>query len=137
MLAAAVLLTLCLAACSAETTSEDAFTVRVVCESDGVWQIFYSCYLDGEYYGMGGMADLDGVELTEDTDLSVSFTRSFLGEDADLSQFSIDFSPYGENDTSEIGTTNQVAINAEYGQSYTVVLSGDRESGLQAELQEP
>ena len=86
---------------------------------------------------MGGMADLDGVELTEDTDLSVSFTRSFLGEDADLSQFSIDFSPYGENDTSEIGTTNQVAINAEYGQSYTVVLSGDRESGFQAELQEP
>ena len=55
------------------------FTVRVVCESDGVWQIFYSCYLDGEYYGMGGMADLDGVELTEDTDLSVSFTPVFSG----------------------------------------------------------
>lgn len=137
VLAAVLLLVFCLAACGGQNAAEDAFTIRVVCESDGIWQIFYSCYLDGEYCGMGGVADLDGGELTEETDLSISFTRSFLGQDADISQFSMDFSPYGQDDTSEIGTTNRVAIRAEYGQSYMVFLSGDRDSGFQAALGTP
>ena len=134
----AMILALTLTSCSNEPTEQtatDAFSVTVVCESEDIYQIFYSCYIDDEYYGMGGMADLDGGEITADTDLTLSFTSSFLGEDADITKFSIDFSPYGKDDTSEIATTNRVYIDAEYGENYTIIFSGDKDSGFTAELQ--
>ena len=56
------LLLMGLASCGQPGGKEDSFTVNVVCESEGLAQIFYSCYVDGEYRGMGGIADLDGAE---------------------------------------------------------------------------
>ena len=111
------------------------FTVKVRCESTGIYQIFYTCYIDGESCGMGGMADLNGGEITAETDLTLTFTESYL-EGKDISRFAIDFSPYGKDDTSEIATTEKVYIDAEYGNTYTVVISRDEDSGFTAQLQD-
>lgn len=132
----AVILTLCLSSCGKkEEAATDSFSLNIICESEGIYQIYYSCYFDDEYYGMGGMSDLDKKELTADTELKPVFSKSYFEGREDLSGFSIDFSPYGKDDTSEAGTTNSVYIPAEYGGSYTIVFSGDREKGFTAELQ--
>ena len=105
-----------LAAGCGSKPAEDAFTVEVRCESQGVYQLYYTYYLDGESCGMGGKARLDGRE--------------------DIRTFAIDFSPYGKDDVREIGTTNRLEIPAEYGKRWVVVFSGDRETGYTAQLQE-
>lgn len=130
----AVLLSLAVSACGQDTTpAEDSFTVQVLCESKGIYQLFYSCYLGDAQYSSGAMADLDGNEITADTDLTLVFSRSFF-EESDLSRFAMDFSPYGKDDVSEIATTERVSFAAEYGKTYTIVFSGDREQGFQATL---
>ena len=115
-------------------TAADSFTLNVECESEGIYQIFYTFYLDGGEMGMGGMADLDGGPLGTEP-LSITFTSDQL-EGGDPAGFSIDFSPYGENDTAEIATTEPVSIDAAYGESYTVRFYGSREEGFAAELVE-
>lgn len=132
----AALLALSVTACGGKTAAE-AFTIKVICESSGLEKIFYSCYLDDVYYAQGGMADLDGQELAPGTELELVFPKSYFEETSDISRFSIDFSPYGAGDTSEIMTTEKVPIAAEYGKTYTIRFSGDRGSGFHAELQEP
>ena len=106
-----------LAAGCGSKPAEDAFTVEVRCESQGVYQLYYTYYLDGESCGMGGMADLDGRELTAETELRLEFSKARL-------------------DVREIGTTNRLEIPAEYGKRWVVVFSGDRETGYTAQLQE-
>lgn len=122
-----------LTACS-EKTVDDAITIKVICESKELYQIYYTCYVDDIKCNSGGWADLDGGEITEKTDLSAVMNKELLEKD-DISHFSIDFSPYGKNDTSEIATTDKIYIDAEYGKSYTIIFSGDREHGFKAELQ--
>ena len=131
------LLTACflmLSACGAGNEKENSFTVKVVCESPEIQQIFYTYYIGGASRGMGGMADLEGETLTEATDLTLTFPRSYFEEGDDVGTFSMDFSPYGEGDTSEIATTDPVEIPAAWGGTYTVVFSGDKETGFRAEL---
>lgn len=130
-------LVLLLSACEAapEEAADPSFTVRVICESEDVYQIFYTFYIGDESRGMGGMADLEGKALTNETDLTLTFTESYL-ESADISQFSMDFSPYGKDDISEIGTTNRVYIPAEYGAAYTIVFAGNEADGFTATLEE-
>ena len=89
------MLALCLTACG-QAAGGDAFTVQVICESPDIYQIFYTYYLGDEALGMGGMADLEGGEITPDSDLSLTFPASYFADGADLSQFTMDFSPYGE-----------------------------------------
>ncbi|MEA4912081.1 MAG: hypothetical protein VB092_05630 [Oscillospiraceae bacterium] len=129
---AAVLLA-CMSACDAPAA--DALTVKIQCACDGeeIHQIYYSCYLGGEYYSMGGMADLDGNALTSDTPLERVFDKSYF-DGSDPTALSMDFSPYGKDDTSERGTTNKVELNAAYGQSCTILLSGNKEDGYTARL---
>ena len=111
-MACVIVLALGLSACGGqETEGGDAFTVRVVCQSEDVYQIFYTCYVGGESRGMGGMADLEGGELTEDTDLTLTFPRSYFEEGDDVGTFSM-----------------------AWGGTYTVVFSGDQETGFRAEL---
>lgn len=138
-LAAAGLLVMSLAACTQhagaqDTAGEDAVTVTVICQSQEVYQIFYTTYLEGEEYGMGGWADQDHVALTPESNLTAVFTKDYF-EGRDPSTLAMDFSPYGEGDTVEIATTPQVSIPAKYGESYTIVFSGDEESGFTAQLQ--
>ena len=131
------LLTACflmLSACGAGNEKENSFTVKVVCESPEIQQIFYTYYIGGASRGMGGMADLEGETLTEATDLTLTFLPASFEEGDDLSAFSIDFSPYGAGDTEEMATTAPLAIPAAYGERYTVIFSGDRETGFRAEL---
>lgn len=125
---------MCFGLTGCAAAEEDAFQVQVICESSGIQQIFWSCYLDGVPYGSGGMADLNGEELTAESELIPSFSRTYL-EGADPVGFSIDFSPYGEGSPTPLGTTDQVSIPAQYGERYTVVLSGDEAAGFRAELQ--
>lgn len=133
ILAAVFLMIFAFGACASE--NENAFTVKVLCQSRKIYQIFWTCYLDGKPCGRGGMADLEGNEITEQTDLTLSFSKDYFEGKEDVSGFSIDFSPYGKNDTSEISTTEPVKISAEYGKTYTILFSGDRTAGFQATLQ--
>ena len=123
-----------LAACGGRT--EDSFTVRIQCESEGLSQIFYSVYIDGEYRGMGGVADLDGGEIVPGRVFQLSFDPSWFQEGDDLSGFSLTLSPYGADDTQELGTTDPMTVPAEYGGDYTVVLSGDEKEGFSISSQE-
>ena len=139
--AAALLAANLLTACGvppeqAEEVPDDTFAVRLICESQDIYRIYYSCYLDGAYYSMGGVADLDGKELTEEAPMTIYFPKSYFDGAEDISTFSMDFSPYGENDTSELATTARLSIPAAYGTCCTVVFSGDRETGFTAALQE-
>ena len=118
-----------------ELNAQDAVTIQLVCQSEDVYQIFYSTYLEGEEYGQGGWADMDGKALTSETSLTASFGKDYF-DGKDLSTLSIDFSPYGEGDTVELATTEQVDIPAKYGETYTILFTGDEESGFTAQLQE-
>lgn len=133
LLAACLLL---LSACGARTEKENSFTVKVVCESQGIQQIFYTYYIGGASRGMGGMADLEGGALTEATDLTLTFQPASFDQGDDLSAFSIDFSPYGAGDTEEMATTEPLAFPVAYGERYTVIFSGSREEGFRAVLAE-
>ena len=118
-----------------ELNAQDAVTIQLVCQSEDVYQIFYSTYLEGEEYGQGGWADMDGKALTSETSLTASFDKDYF-DGKDLSTLSMDFSPYGEGDTVELATTEQVDIPAKYGETYTILFTGDEESGFTAQLQE-
>lgn len=118
-----------------ELNAQDAVTIQLVCQSEDVYQIFYSTYLEGEEYGQGGWADMDGKALTSETSLTASFDKDYF-DGKDLSTLSMDFSPYGEGDTVELATTEQVDIPAKYGETYTLLFTGDEESGFTAQLQE-
>ena len=135
-LALMAVLALCLVACSAprEEVVEDSFTLRFACESEGVYQIFYTYCVGGERRGMGGAADLDGKELSPDAPLEVPLFRASFEEGDDLSAFSIDLSPYGKDDTAARGTTAPLAFPAQWGGTYTIVLSGDEANGFTASL---
>ena len=122
---------------SHQQAGENSFSLKVICDSQDIYQIFYTYYVDGVSCGMGGMADLEGGEITPETDLTVVFPEAYFEENPDISKFSIDFSPYGKDDQSEIATTAPVSIEAEYGNTYTVRFSGDREQGFQAHLEVP
>ena len=111
-------------------------TVDVVCRSEDVLRIFYSCYIDGQERGMGGLADLDGAVIQPGRTFSIPFSQGSFEEGDDLSLFSMTLSPYGEGDVREAGTTDPVAIPAQYGERYTVVLSGDREAGFTAAVEQ-
>lgn len=134
----AMLLLLGFSACTAvpkENNDEaDRITINVICESSDIYQIYYSCYFGGSYYSMGGMADLDHKELTKASELSLVLTKPYLGDRDDISDFGMTFSPYGKEDTREIGTTNLLSIPARYGQTYTVVFSGSADTGFVATL---
>ena len=116
-----------------ELEAQDAGTIQLVCQSEDVYQIFYSTYLEGEAYGQGGWADLDGKALTPETSLTASFDKEYF-EGKDISTLSMDFSPYGVGDTVELATTEQVPIPAEYGETYTILFTGDEENGFTAQL---
>lgn len=116
-------------------TDPNAVNIEIRCECDDVYQIFYSTYINGQYYGMGAVADMDGRRITSDMTLRTVLTRSYF-EGADISSLAMDFSPYGKDESHEMGTTNQVQINAEYGKTYTILISGDKDSGYTATLQE-
>ena len=74
-----------------ELDVQDAVTIQLVCQSEDVYQIFYSTYLEGEEYGQGGWADMDGKALTSETSLTASFDKDYF-DGKDLSTLSMDFS---------------------------------------------
>ena len=136
LLWAALTLLLGLTACGgspSDSTEDSSFSVRIICEAP---DLFYTYYVDGVSRGSGGVADLNGSALTAESDLTLPFPQSRFEQGDDIALFSIDFSPYGRDDTAELATTQPIRIAAQYGQHYTVVLSGDREQGFQAVLQE-
>jgi len=121
------------AACS--SNSEETASIKVICESKEIYQLYYTCYDGDESLTMGGFADLDGKEITESTDMTLVIPSSLFNGN-DTAEFAVDFSPYGKNDTSEIATTKKLEIPLEYGKTYTVRFSGNPEEGFKAELEQ-
>lgn len=118
-----------------ESAGEEDLTLRVVCQSPEVYQLYYTLYLDGEEYCQGGWGDIDGAPLTAQSDLTALFPQGYF-EGRDLSGLAVDLSPYGEGDTREIATTPPVELHAQYGGSYTILFTGDEEQGFTAQVQE-
>lgn len=137
--AAALVLATGLSACQTvvvqESAGEEDLTLRVVCQSPEVYQLYYTLYLDGEEYCQGGWGDIDGAPLTGQSDLTALFPQGYF-EGRDLSGLAVDLSPYGEGDTREITTTPPVELPAQYGGCYTILFTGDEEQGFTAQMQE-
>lgn len=137
--AAALVLATGLSACQTvvvqESAGEEDLTLRVVCQSPEVYQLYYTLYLDGEEYCQGGWGDIDGDPLTGQSDLTALFPQGYF-EGRDLSGLAVDLSPYGEGDTREITTTPPVELHAQYGGCYTILFTGDEEQGFTAQVQE-
>ena len=97
--AAALVLATGLSACQTvvvqESAGEEDLTLRVVCQSPEVYQLYYTLYLDGEEYCQGGWGDIDGAPLTAQSDLTALFPQGYF-EGRDLSGLAVDLSPYGE-----------------------------------------
>ena len=110
-------------------------TIKIICRGEGVYKLFYTMYIDGAYFCQGGFADADDAALTEKSDLTMSFGRDYF-EGADISRMSLDLSPFGQDDDREAGTTDVIAIPAEYGRTYVVEFSGDATHGFSASLAE-
>ncbi len=113
----------------------DSFTLLIICESKGIYQIFFTSYVNDEKWAIGGISSVDHLELSADAPLKKEFSKAYFEGQEDISGFSIDFSPYRKDDLHEAGTTNVLHINAEYGKVYTVVISGDALTGFSAKLQ--
>lgn len=77
-----------------ESAGEEDLTLRVVCQSPEVYQLYYTLYLDGEEYCQGGWGDIDGDPLTGQSDLTALFPQGYF-EGRDLSGLAVDLSPYG------------------------------------------
>ena len=110
--------------------NNEIVTFKIKCESKDIYKIFYTMYIDNEYYSKGGMAD-----ITEETDMTLAFPKGYF-ENKDISKISFTFSPYGKDDIEEIATTDMLKINAEYGRTYNIIFSGDKENGFKAELKD-
>lgn len=119
-----------LAGCGAETETP-SFTVELVVDIEGAYSVYYTSYIDGVRASSGADADVDGNKLEPGRVLEYKFTPALFDEDADLSKFSIDFSPFDNESAYEMGRTNEVAFSAEYGQTYRIHLTGD-ENGYHA-----
>lgn len=115
--------------------NKDIVTFKIKCESKDIYKIFYTMYIDDEYYSEGGMADLQGNIITEETDMTLTFPKGYF-EDKDISKIAFTFSPYGKDDIEEIATTDMIKINAEYGKTYNIIFYGDKVSGFKAELED-
>ena len=102
-----------------------SFKVELVIDTEGVYKVFYSGYIDGVRSCSGAQADLDGNELEPGRVMEYELTSYLFDEDADLSKFSIDFSPFDNESQYELGRTNEVTFPAEYGQTYRIHLTQD------------
>ena len=121
-----------LGGCARESKA-DAVTFKIICKSENVYMLFYTMYLDGEYFCQGGFADPDDGPLTAESDLSMTFAKDYF-EGRDISRMSFDFSAFGADDVEEIGSTQPVAVAATYGDTYVIEFSGNTENGYVASL---
>ncbi len=126
--------------------SEGEFIVQVALETrDAVCMLSCEYMLDGEARGGQTVCNADGR-----TPLSGAASLVFDGvgfpEDADLSGFSLALFVWNEFDDGDIAdmaaqagacpVEPEIVIPAEYGATYRVVVSGDREGGYRAALVE-
>lgn len=109
----------------------DSFTVELVVDITGAYSVYYTSYIDGVLANSGANADLDNNELEEGRVLEYTFVPALFDEGADLSKFSIDFSPFDNESQYELGRTNAVEFSAEYGKTYRIHLKQD-ENGYYA-----
>lgn len=118
-----------------EKHNDNVVIFKIECESKDIYQIYYTMFIDGEYFSKGGFADLDGNVITKETDMTLSLPKGYF-EDKDISKISFTFSPYGKDNKKEISTTEELYINAEYGKTYNIIFSGDIENGFKAKLKD-
>ena len=102
-----------------------SFKVELVVDTEDVYSVYYTGYIDGARSCSGANADLDGNELELGRVLEYEFTSALFDLGADLSKFSIDFSPFDNEGQYELGRTNEVTFPAEYGQTYRIHLTHD------------
>ncbi|MCM1364849.1 MAG: hypothetical protein NC122_10105 [Faecalibacterium sp.] len=132
--ALAVITTFFGCAASEEKADPNAVTIGIRCDCEDIYQVYYSTYIGDKSYGIGSVADLDHNKMTANRVYETKLTKEYF-ENGDVSKLVMDFSPYGKDDTHEQGTTNKVEINAEYGKSYVIVITGDKEQGFSAALE--
>ena len=55
--------------------NNEIVTFKIKCESKDIYKLFYTMYIDNEYYSKGGMADLEGNVITEETDMTLDILK--------------------------------------------------------------
>ena len=131
---ALAMMTTLVACANQDKSNPNAVTIGIRCECEDIYQVYYSTYIGDKSFGMGAVADQDKNKLTPDRVYETILTKDYF-QNSDVSKLEMDFSPYGKDDTHEQGTTNKLEIEAEYGKSYVVVISGDKEHGFKAVLE--
>jgi len=129
---------------AAPTAAEDEFIIRVRLDTaDEVFMLSCIYRLDGEMAGGGATCSADLKSPLSRTVYETFDERDFP-EGADLESFSIRF---GLSDRIENGDVpdaagrtlwaeNEIAVPVRFGETCGVVISGDRESGYRAALEE-
>lgn len=112
-----------------KNNDEDFVTFKVECQSKGIYMIFYRMYINGERYADGGISNVDHQELSPDKISTLKFPKAYF-EGNDISKISFTLSPYGKDSEEEMGTTNELKINAKYGNTYNIILGGNKEEGF-------
>lgn len=135
-IAGGLLLILSLSLLGCQMKQDAAFTIKLICESDDIYQLYYSAYLGEKRCSIGGVANPDQTALSPERPIDVEFTQMKLYRKDDVSNFVLTLSPFGKDDKKAIATTEKLAIPAEYGKTYTVVFSGDRLQGYTLSLKE-
>jgi len=111
------------------------FSVDVLCEDMSVDQIAYAAYAGGAFRTMGGEAILDRDPSEKENLFTLRFSLDDFEEGDDLAEFSISLSPVRPGGKVDPKLAEPVAIPAELGKAYTVLLSGSSDSGFTAELE--
>ncbi len=123
----------------APAAAEDEFIIGVRLETaDEVCMLSCEYMLDGEPLGGGTVCCADMRTPLRGT-VYESFEPEYFPEGAELDGFSIVFyvnNRFDDGSVTEqdgaVMVENEIFIPARYGENYTVVISGDRESGYRA-----
>lgn len=115
---------------------EDEFGIKFVNDTAGeLSEINYQYGIDGESCGGGGVCHADNSMIKVGEEFWKEFISDDFPEEADVSKFQIQFTLL-DDDQKEYVVENIVEINAAYGNTYCILLSGSAEEGYTASIEE-
>lgn len=112
---------------------ERHFTLELYndCKSD-IYGYRVEYMLDGKPVGGTVGSNADESKLSKASALKMIFNETYFPKDSDLSTLQIEVSVLDE-EMRESEPSDVISLNAEYGKSYKVIVSGSFENGFSAE----
>ncbi len=136
----------CTGSSSEVTAEQDEVLLEVTLETeDEIYMVSYDTFIDGDMVNGGETGNVNGSAITDN--VYISLTEDDFPEGSDLSALSIQFYiAYTTDNAGDIESaanhdgqdivSNELSIEAAYGNKYSIVISGGKESGYAASLAE-